>query len=93
MDKDAIEKEMRLYALEWLCTSTTALLLKSNGFDIEFLDAIRKQAAAGARQQALSDDPVLSDHFSAELETAVDRLLGMTKTFLEKSQILHKPSR
>jgi hypothetical protein len=86
MDKGAIENEVRLYAVEWLCASTTAMLLKASGDGEFLLSDLRKQAREGARRHNLASDPILSDHLSAELGGAVDRLLRMTECFLGKRQ-------
>jgi hypothetical protein len=85
MDKTAIENEMRIYAVEWLCTAMAALLLRSSGQESELLSEMREQAIVGARAMSLSQDPAMADHYSAELEGAIDRLLGMTAKLLGKS--------
>ena len=44
-----------------------------------------KQALEGARNKTFPIlDPAMSDLLSAELESAVDRLIGMAKAFLAK---------
>jgi hypothetical protein len=86
MDKGAIENEVRLYAVEWLCASTTAMLLKASGDSEFFLSDLHRQARDGACRENLPSDAILSDHLSAELEGAVDRLLRMTECFLGKRQ-------
>jgi hypothetical protein len=87
-DKKSIENEIRLYCVEWLCASTMAVVLKATGQGGEILSAMRKQALDSARLQSFSTDPTLSDHYSAELEVALDRLLKMTEFFLGKNQSL-----
>jgi hypothetical protein len=86
MDKGAIENEVRLYAVEWLCASTTAMLLRASGDGEFLLSDLRKQAREGPRRHNLASDPVLSDHLSAELGSALDRLLQMTEYYLGKRQ-------
>jgi hypothetical protein len=85
MDEESIKIQMRLYCVEWLCASTTAAILKSTGRGEEVFSEMRTHAVAGARHQSFSDDPAMSDYLSAELESALDRLLGMTRFFLGKN--------
>jgi hypothetical protein len=50
-------------------------------------DAVRQQAIEGTRRQTFAGaDAAHSDLFSAELETAIDRLYGMIGHHLEMTQ-------
>ena len=86
MDEERLKMDVRLYCAEWLASSTLALLLKASGNADELFAAIRTQALDGAKKKAFpSADPAMSDLLSGELETAMDRLLGMTGYFLGKN--------
>jgi hypothetical protein len=78
MEEQQIKTEMRLWALEVLVCNLFALNLSQTDNPLELLGMIQAQMIAGARQKAFPGfDAAHSDHLSAELEGAVDRLLGM----------------
>jgi hypothetical protein len=81
-----IETECRLYALEWyVCLLHAANYVQMGEAGPAMLEQARQQAIRGVRQKTFpAFDPAMSDLLSAELETAVDRLLGMTKELLAK---------
>ena len=84
--EDEVKAEFRLYAVEWAISLLLAAQFRQMGAaGLPMLDATRAQALAGARKKAFPGvDPAMSDLFSAELESAVDRLLGMAKELLAK---------
>lgn len=83
MNEKAFKNVVRLYALERI----VSLLLAEHCVHgrpenpQEELTQLRKAVIEGAQKPALPSefDPVVSDLFSAELEEAMDRLLGMAK--------------
>lgn len=82
-----IKEEVRLYAVEWMVCQLASVLLTATGQGNVILSQMRQQAIAGARGKTFqSVDPAMSDLLSAELEAAVDRLLGMTKELVERKQ-------
>lgn len=87
MTEDDVRAEARLYALENLVCQMFALLhLQIAGSEaLSALETQRQQALRGARQKAFPElaDPALSDLMSAELEVAIDRLVGMERALLE----------
>jgi hypothetical protein len=85
MSEKAVKDELRLFALESIvCQHISQLyqLLPEGTFD-----AVRQQAIEGTRRQTFAGaDAAHSDLFSAELETAIDRLYGMIGHHLEMTQ-------
>ena len=78
MNEQEIKAEMRLWALEVLVCNSLVVSLAQTGKPLELLDEIRQQMIFGARQRPFPGfDAAQSDLLSAELEGAVDRLLGM----------------
>jgi hypothetical protein len=86
MSEEQIKAECRLYAIEWAVSILFATSFKQMGAaGPAMLGQVRQQALEGARKKTFPDlDPAMSDLLSAELETAVDHLLGMAKEFLAK---------
>jgi hypothetical protein len=86
LTEDELKSECRLYAVEWVAALLFAAHFRQMGDDgPAFLEQARQQALAGARQKTFAGlDPAMSDLLSAEIESAVDRLLGMAKAFLAK---------
>lgn len=84
--EDDIKAECRLYAVEWLvCLMFAAQFHQIGAAGPTMLDRARRQALESARRQTFPVfDPAMSDLVSAELESAVDRILGMAKEFLAK---------
>ncbi|WP_027055704.1 hypothetical protein [Mesorhizobium erdmanii] len=81
MNEDELKGEVRLYALEWMICQMASVLLRASGDPAGILAKTREQALAGARQKTFANvNPAVSDLLSAELESAVDRLLTMTQT-------------
>jgi hypothetical protein len=77
-NEDAIKAEMRLWALEVLVCNLFAVSLIATGRPGALFSQVRQQILQGAKLKTFSGvDPALSDLLSAELETAVDRLLEM----------------
>lgn len=85
--EDDIKAECRLYAVEWLASLLLAAQFReTGGAGPSLLEETRQQALESARLKTFpSVDPAMSDLISAELELAVDRLLGMAKEFLAKA--------
>jgi hypothetical protein len=80
MPEDEIKSEVRLYAVESLAATLFAMLCLMNAGDPRAdIAEVRRQTIDGARLRAFPelDDPVTSDLYSAELESAVDRLMEM----------------
>jgi hypothetical protein len=88
--EDDIKAECRIYAVEWAVSLLLAAQFLQMGDEgAAMLERARQQALQGARRKAFPDlDPAMSDLLSAELESAVDRLLGMTKEFVAKGSSL-----
>jgi hypothetical protein len=86
MSEEQIQAECRLYAIEWAVSILFATSFKQMGAaGPAMLDQVRQQALEGARKKTFPNlDPAMSDLLSAELEIAVNRLLGMAKEFLAK---------
>jgi hypothetical protein len=84
-DEIEIKAECRFYALEVMFCRLLATTFRQMGAAGDaMLEETRQQSLEGARQQTFPAlDPAMSDLVSAELESAIDRLLGMTKSLLE----------
>jgi hypothetical protein len=83
---EAIKAEMRLQALENIVCILTALCLgvvEHIHPDVAqvFEERIRQSAKTATSAEL---DPVMSDHVSAELEDALERLLGLIRGHLQK---------
>jgi hypothetical protein len=78
MDEAAIKAEMRLCVLEKLVCDLLVMNLSLTPYPKEFLEKMRAEMIEGSRRRTFPGfDPAQSDLLSAELEGAVDRLLGM----------------
>jgi len=78
MTEDGIKAEVRLYALECIVSQFAATLHLQGGDPKRTLAAARKQAIEGTRKRTFPQlNAAESDHYSAELESAVLRLLDM----------------
>lgn len=87
MSEEAIKAEVRLYAVEWLATIATAIVLKNSGHGIDYLEEIKTQTLAGALTKTFAGvNPAMSDHLSVELHDALDRLLKMAKSHLKTGE-------
>jgi hypothetical protein len=76
--EQAIKAEMRLWALECLVCNILAMIAASQSDPNELMQKTRDQMISGARQHAFPEvDPAMSDLLSAELETAITRLMDM----------------
>jgi hypothetical protein len=85
MTEDAIKNEMRLFALESIVCQHLATVYQT--MPREIFDAVRRQAIEGTKRRTFAGaDAALSDLFSAELQIAIERLYGMMKNHLDKSQ-------
>jgi predicted transposase YdaD len=82
---DELRSTMRLYAVEVMTANLLVLSLLQTSNPREMLARTRQQMIEGARLRGFPElgDAAMSDHYSAELENAVDRLLGMMETQLE----------
>ena len=82
---EELQSKMRLYAVEVMTANLLvhALLQKPN--PREALALTRQRMIEGARQRDFLElgDAALSNHYSAELESAVERLLSMVSEQLE----------
>jgi hypothetical protein len=92
MTEEAIKFEMRLSAIEYLlCKAYLVLMLSQGQLNPANFDQFAKDFVAGAAEQKFPvGDPALSDHVSAEWETAIERLINMQKDLL--AQVLPKGS-
>ena len=82
-NEEQIKAEMRFYAIEWMVSKLWAVFLKSQGGGTADVEKIREQMSQAAHKKAFSSlDPSTSDHYSAEMEAAIDRLLVMAKATL-----------
>jgi hypothetical protein len=79
MDEAAIKNEMRIWALEVLTCNLFTMLLMMDQNPSGLYQRIRDQMIEGTKQRTFAGDAATSDLFSAELETAVTRLMDMTK--------------
>jgi hypothetical protein len=86
LTEEQIKAECRLYALEWAVSMLFSAQFQQMGAaGVQMLEQTRQQALEGARGKTFPAlDPAMSDLLSAELESAVDRLLSMAKEFLAK---------
>jgi hypothetical protein len=84
-DEVEIKAECRFYALEMMFCRLLATTFRQMGaVGDAMLEETRRQSLEEARRQTFPAlDPAMSDLVSAELESAIDRLLGMTKSLLE----------
>ena len=86
MTEQEVKNEMRLFALESVICQHLATFYQSMPADV--FAAVQKQALEGTRRQTFAGaDAATSDLFSAELETAVERLYKMIGSHLEKSRM------
>ena len=84
-EEDIIKNEMRLFALESIVCQHLATVYQQ--MPPEVFDAVRKNAIEGTRRQTFAGaDAAHSDLFSAELETALDRLYKMIGSHLENAR-------
>ena len=80
-----IKDKLQLFALESIVCQHLATAYQQMPPGI--FDAVRKQAIEGARKQTFAGaNAAHSDLFSAELESALDRLYGMINHHLEMSR-------
>ena len=78
MDEQAVKAEMRLCVLEKLVCDLLVMNLSLTPHPQEFLEKMRAEMIEGSRRRTFPGfDAAQSDLLSAELEGAVDRLLGM----------------
>ena len=85
MSNDGLKAEMRLYALELLAADLFAMSCLMSSSPRETLARVRQQMIDGARSQTFPGlaDPAKSDLFSAELESALDRLMEMVNAQID----------
>lgn len=85
MNEEAIKAEMRLFALESIVCQHVATMYQA--MPREIFDAVQKQAIEGAKRQTFAGaDAAYSDLFSAELQTALERLYAMIGHHLDTAQ-------
>jgi hypothetical protein len=79
MTEGELKAQMRLYAIELLTVNLSAMTCLMTPKPRELIAAVRQQMIGRARELTFPglDDPAMSDLFSAELESAVDRLVEM----------------
>ncbi len=82
MNETEIKAEMRLWTLEVVVANAFAMLCASlDPKPEDLLKQIHDQMIEGAKKRTFSGvHPAMSDHYSAELQVAVDRLMGMVGT-------------
>ena len=91
MDENEIKNEMRLFALESIVCQHLATIYQQMPRNV--FERVHKQAIGGAQKQSFAGaDAAQTDLFSAELESAIDRLYGMIKQHLDKSQKRQPPT-
>ena len=77
-DEQAIKSEMRLWALEVLVTNLLAMVCTLDRDPGALLNQIRERMIEGAKSRTFPGyDAAMSDLLSAELESAVARLMDM----------------
>jgi hypothetical protein len=90
MNEKEIKDELRLFALESIVCQHLATIYQTMPPDV--FDHVYKMAIEGARRQTFAGaDAAHSDLFSAELESAIDRLYGMINHHLEMSRKRRPP--
>jgi hypothetical protein len=81
MTEAEIKAEMRLWALECIVCQHWATWLISLPKGVP--DEIHKQLIDGAKKNVFPGvDPALSDHYAAELEAAIQRLVKMQREYM-----------
>lgn len=81
MTEAEIKAEMRLWALECIVCQhwATALIALPPGMAVE----IHKQLIDGAKKNVFPGiDPAMSDHYAAEFEAAIQRLVKMQREYM-----------
>lgn len=82
-EDEIIKSEMRLYALEAFVVNACAIACLQLANPREIVAKIRQQMIEGARMHGFPVDPAISDHLSAELESALDRLASMVNAQID----------
>jgi hypothetical protein len=78
MNENELKFQMRLYATELLVVNVFATHCLMTPNPQQLAAQVRQQMIEGTRRQTFPElDPAKSDLFSAELESAVDRLMEM----------------
>ena len=82
---DELRSMMRLYALEVMTANLLVLSLLQSPNPRETLALTRQRMIEDARRSGFTElgDPAMSEHYSAQLENAVDRLLSLVEAQLE----------
>lgn len=98
MTEEEIKLQMRLYAVEILAVNLLALSCLQAQDPHEAVARARRGMIDGARGHAFHglEDAAMSDLFSAELETAADRLMEMVSGQIDqvlKSRKTKNPGR
>jgi hypothetical protein len=89
MTEAQIKAEMRLRALEGLVTTLLAAycLEKAPSDPVGAFGRMRETVAQTANEWVFAElDPAMSDHYAAELKTALDRLLDIASPQIETMQ-------
>ena len=91
MTKDEVEAEARLAALEGLATTLYNMVLTVAGLSDDQIASLDKTLLDNAARAAISRfDPAMSDHVSAEVHRALERLLDGAREFRQFAR--HPPS-
>ena len=86
-DEQAIRAEMRLWALEVLVTNLLAMVCTLDRDPAALLNQIRERMIEGAKSRTFPGyDAAMSDLLSAELESAVARLMDMGTAQITRPQ-------
>jgi hypothetical protein len=85
--EDEIKTEWRLYAIEFVVSTLLATPYVMQGAaGLAQFDGLHRTLIEKARNKTFPGaPPAISDHFSGELESAIDRLLGMAQKLIEQS--------
>ncbi len=95
-----LKLQMRLYAVEVLVANLLAAVCLQISDPANLIAEIRRQIVKGARLRTLAglDDPAISDLFSAmsdvfvpELESSVERLMGMASSHINAALKAEEP--
>jgi hypothetical protein len=80
MDKEKIERSMRLTAIEYMIAHVMNLTYQLNGLSGETIKQADESAQRMIERQTWPGvDPAISDHLAAEFGAAVSRILSMAK--------------
>jgi hypothetical protein len=86
METSEVRDQMRIYAIEILLVNVFASLCLMTGDPLGLVAVARARAIAVVQKLGFPFDAAMSDLCSAELETALDRLMEMAKGQITQTQ-------